>query len=211
MAFELLILTAQCWIQSLEENKKSFSREIISHRLSSSLPTIFRLLSAWQRYFFLDLSRFHCLSNIFFVWKLLLGHISRYLGKSDPSTFPVGVHILILAETSAIDLPPSKMTCHFQGHRYCHCCCLFSIFFAWVLILIFAETSAIDLPPSRVDPSPSLSPNLVSIGSTHSISCSLSGLEIFKKTTIDHHQHALSPECQEKTWPCKIWNWPHNS
>ena len=94
MAFELLILTAQCWIQSLEENKKSFSREIISHRLSSSLPTIFRLLSAWQRYFFLDLSGFHCLQTFFCLktfagshfqvsWKVRSFNFSRWSSHID--------------------------------------------------------------------------------------------------------------------------------
>ena len=155
-----------------EGNNQSSPLLLPSHHFSASL-SMAKLLFPWSHRISLPFKHF-------FVWKLLLGHISRYLGKSDPSTFPVGVHILILAETSAIDLPPSKMTCHFQGHRYCQCCCLFRIFFAWVLILIFAETSAIDLPPSRVDPSPSLSPNLVSIGSTHSISCPLARLEIFQ-------------------------------
>ena len=182
MAFELLILTAQCWIQSLEENKKSFSREIISHRLSSFLSHHFSASVSMAKILFPWSLRISLPFKHFFVWKLLLGHISRYLGKSDPSTFPVGVHILILAETSAIDLSPSEVDLSFQGHRYCPCCCLFTLFFAWVLILIFAETSAIDLPPSRVDPSPSLSPNLVSIGSTHSISCPLARLEFFKYT-----------------------------
>ena len=120
-----------------EGNNQSSPLLLPSHHFSASL-SMAKILFPWSLRISLPFKHF-------FVWKLLLGHISRYLGKSDPSTFPVGVHILILAETSAIDLPPSKMTCHFQGHRYCHCCCLFSIFFPWILILIFGETSAIDI------------------------------------------------------------------
>ena len=174
-----------------EGNNQSSPLLLPSHHFSASL-SMAKILFPWSLRISLPFKHF-------FVWKLLLGHISRYLGKSDPSTFPVGVHILILAETSPIDLPLSKMTCHFQGHRYCDCCCLFSISLAWVLILIFAETSAIDLPPSRVDPSPSLSPNLVSIGSTHSISCPLARLEFFKYTLYSFFYQPFTQVYQKKT------------